>query len=152
MYQNFPQCTFFLACSPNWKSYGHTGFCYQHFPTLLPWNEARLFCQSAAPLGKEGELASIQDNFTNTFLTTITTKYVWIGGYKDESQGWSWSDGTRWRYNSWADGQPSNGGGIQHHLAFNFQSSPGDWNDENLNAEKGFICKYTGTINNYILV
>ena len=36
--------------------------------------------------------------------------------------------------------------GNQHHLAFNFQSSPGGWNDENQSAEKGFICKYAGTI------
>ena len=92
---------------------------------------------------------SVGDHFTNNFLSSLTSKYVWIGGYKDESQGWSWSDGTRWRYNSWSDGQPSNGGGIQHHLAFNFQSLPGGWNDENLNAEKGFICKYAGAKNNY---
>ena len=143
MYQNFPLCTFFLACAPNWKSYGHTGFCYQHFPTLLPWNEARLFCQSAAPLGKEGELASIQDNFTNTFLTTITTKYVWIGGHQEEeSGGWQWSDASRWRFSNWGPGKPNNDPN-QNHVAFNF-GTPGTWNNVNFQSEKSFICQYKG--------
>ena len=84
------------------------------------------------------------DHFTNNFLSTLTSKYVWIGGYEDQESGWSWSDGTRWRFNNWANEQPS--GGNQHHLAFNFQSSPGDWNDINLSAEMGFICKYTGLL------
>ena len=58
---------------------------------------------------------SVGDHFTNNFLSSLTSKYVWIGGYKDESQGWSWSDGTRWRYSSWSDGQPNNGEGNQQY-------------------------------------
>ena len=82
------------------------------------------------------------DHFTNSFLAQLTSDYVWLGGYNDVTNGWTWSDGSRWRYSNFASGQPS--GGNQHHLAFNFQSSPGAWNDINLSAEMGFICKYTG--------
>ena len=135
---------FTVACESGWTSFGHTGHCYQYFSIRKTWNASRIFCQSAAPSGKLGDLASVADHFTNNFLSTLTSKYVWIGGYEDQESGWSWSDSTRRRYNSWASGQPS--GGNQHHLAFNFQSSPGAWNDINLSAEMGFICKYTGLL------
>ena len=88
------------------------------------------------------------DHFTNSFLAQLTSDYVWLGGYNDVTTGWTWSDGSRWRFSNWASGQPS--GGNQHHLAFNFQSSPGTWNDVNASSERGFICKYTGIKSNVI--
>ena len=132
---------FYSACLSGWTSYGHTGQCYQHFTSLKPWDEARRFCQSAAPDGKEGDLASVGDHFTNSFLTTITTKYVWIGGQRNEDENWSWTDGSRFRYNAWAPEQPNDA--EQKHIAFNF-GTPGQWNDEHVNSEKGFICQYKG--------
>ena len=143
-YVNIQHIFLISACNSGWTSFGHTGYCYQYFPTLKSWNASRRFCQSVAPPGKQGDLASVGDHFTNNFLSSLTSKDVWIGGYKDAIYGWSWSDGTRWRYNAWSRGKPNNGGGNQHHLAFNFQSSLGDWNDANVNTEKGFICEYTG--------
>ena len=134
---------FISACESGWTSFGHTGHCYQYFSSLLSWNASRSYCQAAAPPGKLGDLASVGDHFTNSFLAQLTSDYVWLGGYNDVTTGWTWSDGSRWRFNNWASGQPS--GGNQHHLAFNFQSSPGAWNDMNMSSEKGFICKYTGT-------
>ena len=101
-------------------------------------------CQIAAPYDKEGDLASVGDHFTNTFLSTITSKYVWIGGLRDENGDWNWSDGTRWRYNAWAPGQPNDAN--QNRIAFNFET-PGKWNDVDTNSEKSFICQYRGNLN-----
>ena len=141
-FQAFASNYLILACASGWISFGHTGHCYQHFSSPKSWDDARSFCQSAAPHGKEGDLASAWDRFTNTFLATITSKYVWIGGHQNESSGeWQWSDGTRWRYSSWASNQPNDEN--QKHVAFNFET-PGGWNDLNGNSEKGFLCQYKG--------
>ena len=128
------------ACVSGWISY--SDYCYQYVSTLASWNEARRTCQFLAPDDKQGDLASVSDRFNNLFLSKLTTKYVWIGGYQNEEDQWNWSDGRRWLFSSWGTHQPSDGKGIQNHLVFNYQSSPGSWSDGNMNAERGFICQY----------
>ena len=56
-----------------------------------------------------------------------------------------WSDGTPWQYENWFDSQPNNGGGMQTHVAMNFDSS-GQWNDEYKNDENSYVCHYKGKI------
>ena len=132
---------FFAACASGWTSYGHTGRCYQYFTTRKSWDEAVSHCKSVTPDGKNGTLASIGDHFTNKFLSTLTTKQVWIGGHQDDNDNWTWTDGSRFRYSSWAHGQPNDAN--QKHIAFNFKTA-GEWNDANMHAQKGFICQYSG--------
>ena len=129
------------ACAPGWTSFGHTGRCYQYFPSRMEWNDAKQYCQTEAPAGKNGTLASVGDHLTNNFLTTLTTKQVWIGGQQEENGDWGWTDDSRFRYNAWAPGQPNDVN--QKHIAFNFESA-GGWNDENKASKKGFLCQYSG--------
>ena len=98
----------------------------------------------------ESEVAvidSVSDDGTNNFLKTLVEdSYAWIGGFLNESSStWMWSDGTTWQYENWFDGQPNNGGGVQTHVAMNFESS-GQWNDEYKNGEKSFVCHYKGSV------
>ena len=124
-------------------SYSATGSCYKYFPRLLNWDDARAYCQENVPYNV-GDLASIPDAGTNDFLQTlIQDAYIWVGGLRDESSSWIWSNGTPWGYTSWHEGQPNNGGGVQSHLAFNFYSS-GKWNDEQKDGWKKFVCSYKG--------
>ena len=43
----------------------------------MNWTDARAFCQATAPYN--GDLASVPDQATNDFLTTLTTERVLIG-------------------------------------------------------------------------
>ena len=105
----------------------------------MNWTDARAFCQATAPYN--GDLASVPDQATNDFLTTLTTERVLIGGSDFASEGnWVWSDGTLWDYESWSPGNPSNGWGVEHYLEINYKGN-GLWNDLMGNSTSGFICK-----------
>ena len=119
------------------------GFCFKYFSTPMAWEDARSFCQDSSP-HSGGDLASVPDDDTNNFLFTIIQNAdVWIGGYRNENQDWVWSDGTPWEYESWHEDQPNDLGGMQTHVAFNFNSSA-HWYDECKDEEKGFICYHKG--------
>ena len=135
-----------LVCENDWISYSPTGGCYKHYKSSMSWEDARRYCQLNVPYNV-GDLAAIPDVDTNDFLLTlIEDSYAWIGGFINESSStWMWSDGTPWQYEDWFDGQPNNGGGVQTHVAMNFESS-GQWNDEYKNGEKSFVCHYKGSV------
>ena len=109
----------------------------------MNWTDARAFCQATAPYN--GDLASVPDQATNDFLTTLTTERVLIGGSDFASEGnWVWSDGTLWDYESWSPGNPSNGWGVEHCLEINYKGT-GLWNDLMGNETlSGFVCQYKG--------
>ena len=88
-----------------------------------------------------GDLASIPDKTTNDFLTHLSGVISWIGATDAASEGnWQWSDGTPWGYESWAAGEPNNGGGRgQNYGAINYIVA-GMWDDEDSN--KPFFCQY----------
>ena len=139
-----PYFVLISVCENDFVSYSATGDCYKYFPHLLSWDDARAYCQDNVPYNV-GDLASIPDAGTNDFLQTlIQDAYIWVGGLRDESSSWTWSDGTPWGYSAWFEGQPNNGGGVQSHLAFNFYSS-GKWNDEQKDNLNGFVCSYKGS-------
>ena len=95
---------------------------------------------------RAGELASVSDWATNSFLTTLTTHRAWIGGYKDQSQ-WKWSDKTVWNFENWAPNQPDNTWNVEDSLVFNFATNrygTGQWNDAKGLDAKEFICQYQG--------
>ena len=77
---------FLIACAPGWTSFGYTSHCYRHFTSPKSWDQARRYCQLTVPFGKKGDLASVGGHWTNTFLSSITHKNVWIGGYMNQAQ------------------------------------------------------------------
>ena len=99
-----------------------------------------------APANTTANLASVGDDATNMFLSTMTSgKEAWIGGQQDSVGVWSWSDGRNWNFTAWATNQPNNGGGDQKFISTNF-GADGKWNDNNGNSIRPSVCQYyTGT-------
>merc|ERR1712002_1307420 len=52
---------------PDWTYFAHTKKCYKYFSTKISPTEANDVCESF-----EGNLASIPDNKTNTFINSLT--------------------------------------------------------------------------------
>ena len=98
----------FSACH-GWKFFAPNERCYKHYSLNKTWHEAREYCRLSAPTSvaegnsETGDLVSIRNHATNAFLTTLSNQWSWIGARKKMGQ-WKWSDGTRWGYESWANG------------------------------------------------
>ena len=129
--------------------FAHTGRCYRHFAQKKSWRDARTACRARAP-GQDGDLASIHDRATNRFVSQLAPGAAWVGGRQTTGRGWQWSDGSRWGFESWARGQPDNGGvwGAEDFLGVNFRRK-GRWNDWPLNGHdawispvNGFVCQH----------
>ena len=92
-----------------------------------------------APANTTANLASIGDDATNMFLSTISSgEQAWIGGQQDSENQWSWSDGRNWNFTNWATNQPNNGGGDQKYISTNFRED-GKWNDYNGHSKRQFL-------------
>ena len=104
---------------------------------------------SSAPPGYTGNLASVHDNITNTFVADLAPGRAWLGGYQagnGEDEPWLWSDGSAWDYENWRAGEPNNDDGRGNYMEVNF-GGQGTWND--LPVEKsyevpGYVCQYEG--------
>ena len=125
------------ACSPGWSYFPNTGRCYKHFPESRIWVNARSFCLTVVQTN--GDLASIPDQATNEFLTTLSTDKSYIGASDAETEGtWKWTDGTPWSFENWGPGQPS---GPQNFATVNY-NGVGLWDDEYENVPRPYFCQY----------
>ena len=92
------------ACQTGWLSFN--GYCYKFVSERKSWEAAKINCESITPTNKIGNLASVGDDGTNIFLSTLTSgEEAWIGGQQDGVGVWSWSDGRNWNFTSWATGR-----------------------------------------------
>ena len=123
------------GCAPGWTPFEHTGRCYKLLTGAVSWAAARSVCAE-----HQGDLASVPDQVTNDFLSSLSTASAWLGGSAADSAGWTWSDGTPWGHTNWSPGhgQPHNQAGDQDYLVL--EQSSGLWYDEG-NPEQ-FICQY----------
>ena len=149
---------FNLACASGWTSFGYTGYCYRHFSSPKPWAEAKRYCELIAPHGKTGNLASVGDHFTNTFLSAKkqsvdrrlprwrqvgverrVTMEIQSLGFRFVFSEIPMHERTYW---IWLIlGQPKDGN--QKNVAFNFHM-PGRWSNEDTYSEREFLCQYKG--------
>ncbi|KAK6291612.1 hypothetical protein J4Q44_G00373960 [Coregonus suidteri] len=77
-------------------------------PLVTTWPEAERKC-----LLLGGNLASVhslpQYRFLQSLIQESRVQRTWIGAYDAMKEGlWLWSDGSRFNYQNWAPGQPSN--------------------------------------------
>ena len=103
--------------------------------SVQSWNNARRSCQD-----NNADLASITDEATNIFLTSLTKKRSWIGGYLDSDKKWKWTDGSAWSYTNWYPGEPNNQGGKQDKLIFNYEVVS-KWDDDDEKFKRSYICQ-----------
>ena len=129
-------CFRFLGCEIGWiQNPSISRSCYRFFSSNKTWDDARSYCQNL-----EAELASVSSNEINVFLTNLTQKGCWIGGYKEGST-WQWTDGSTWEYTNWGRGQPDNFGKTQDKIQFNV-GGLGKWDDvEGHLYNLHFICE-----------
>ena len=147
-------------CEPTWTFFPHTGKCYKYYIKTTwanqdQFREAEHACRNNfdAPTFATLDLASVPDESTNIFMTTLSQgQKAWIGGHRNFSHHWIWLDGTPWTFTAWHSGQPASneydnsGGNGADYLAINFESE-GEWTDLLPTGYadpkiEGYICQY----------
>ena len=141
-----------LVAADGWSFLAHTGLHYRYFSSRKSWTDAQCSCRASAPADYTGELASVGDSATNSFVANLPggVTRAWLGGYQRNGAAngaaWSWSDGSAWGYESWASGEPNNDNGEEHYLEVNFETKR-SWNDMPIDGAtyvEGYICQYKG--------
>ena len=141
--------TFLVIADDDWTFFEHTGLHYRHFESTQSWTNALCSCLASAPPGYTGNLASVHDNITNTFVTDLAPGRAWLGGYQNgngDDEPWLWSDGSAWDFTNWLDGEPNSYGGSENHLEVNYKVH-GTWNDAPWDGDgrvAGYVCQYEG--------
>ena len=122
------------TCATGYQFYGSQ--CYKFVSERISWTDAEAAC-----IAEGGNLASIPDQETNDFLTSLTEIYAWVGGRRLEAgqNVWGWTDGTEWSYTNWGPGQPDNLEGSQDYIAIN-HGGVGLW-DDGSNVIQNYICQ-----------
>uniref|UniRef100_A0A8D3BZN6 C-type lectin domain-containing protein n=1 Tax=Scophthalmus maximus TaxID=52904 RepID=A0A8D3BZN6_SCOMX len=133
-------CLFFSAhcqCQQGWREYETK--CYFFSTDVKSWMEANAFC-----LEHNSNLMSIQDIHERVRPTSKHThkKIYWMGLNDQVSEGvWEWSDGSPFiEYLFWMPNQPDNW--QNEDCGHVVGSSYGQWNDENCNIKRKYICKH----------
>ena len=95
------------ACAVN-EATGPSGRCYITVAAQLPWDAARLDCQSH---DAGWELASIRSAADSQFIRSLLDGEAWVGGSDTLTEGtWAWvSDGFEFWQGEGADGSALNG-------------------------------------------
>ncbi|XP_053706120.1 galactose-specific lectin nattectin-like [Synchiropus splendidus] len=124
-------------CPSGWAKFGCN--CFKYISTSSDWTTAEKTCNNHG-----GNLASIQSadeyNFVRGLIRAATgsNTRVWVGAHDETKEGhWLWSDGTKFQFNLWGAGQPSNGGGTENCMELNWNNAP---NDHQCYVRKPFIC------------
>uniref|UniRef100_G3Q1V0 C-type lectin domain-containing protein n=1 Tax=Gasterosteus aculeatus aculeatus TaxID=481459 RepID=G3Q1V0_GASAC len=107
----------------------------------MTWGKAEKNCLS---LG--GHLASVHSvlEYHDIQKAIISSSFhhptTWIGGSDaQEEKQWFWSDGTRFDYTNWANGEPNSLAGHQHCIQMNFGDAKA-WDDGNCLNKRPSIC------------
>ncbi|XP_034741186.1 galactose-specific lectin nattectin-like [Etheostoma cragini] len=126
-------------CPPDWTQFGSR--CFAFYIQTKTWLDAETFCIAAG-----GNLASIRSAEEQTFLKDFINKVSgtqnpsWIGGSDAVKEGtWMWSDGSKFNYKSWNEGQPDNWLGQENCLVMSWLST-GNWNDWVCYNQASFVC------------
>ena len=119
--------------------YARNKKCYRRFGPVKSFPKARKHC---VDLGPGGELASISDEETQTFLLEEISNSFWTGGTADDGLtgvSWRWLDGTPWSFEDWRTFHPKVG--IDQRLFFN-AISPRKWESRPWTDEASYLCQY----------
>ncbi|XP_071315774.1 ladderlectin-like isoform X1 [Trachinotus anak] len=114
---------------------------FHYVPKPMTWAQAERNCQSmGANLASVHSVQEYSKLQRLIFIVTHDYKETWIGG--SDAQGeriWFWSDGSRFHYSHWCQGEPNNSGGRQHCLQMNFGAAK-CWDDVECSRHRPSIC------------
>ncbi|KAL4230751.1 hypothetical protein ACF0H5_011126 [Mactra antiquata] len=114
--------------------------CYRVYATAANWTTAQANCKN---LGIGYNLASITDDLTNAFLTTMLADMKvspWIGLHKNYQQTLLWANNDDTVYTNFAYNEPN---GKQSEQCIAMSGMPpyaGQWRDYNCAIKKQYIC------------
>uniref|UniRef100_A0A8P4KJ53 C-type lectin domain-containing protein n=1 Tax=Dicentrarchus labrax TaxID=13489 RepID=A0A8P4KJ53_DICLA len=127
-----------IACPTGWTGYNDR--CFIYIPTEMTWADAEKNCQD-----RGGNLASVhsfeEHQAIQGMILILTQAYplTWLGGYDAVQEGaWFWSDGTRFQFNFWDEGQPDNRANA-HCMLMNFGDQK-KYDDQPCSYTKPFVC------------
>ena len=115
--------------------------CYKAFHLVKIWTEAENYCKEQ---GLNGDLASIPNIETQNFMQSFVTSAMienglWIGGQKNPSGEWSWSDGNIWSYENWGSGWPR----AEEDIKFLRFHPDYEWCDYTEKDKSYFLCQHS---------
>nr|XP_011422437.3 macrophage mannose receptor 1 isoform X2 [Crassostrea gigas] len=129
------------ACGTGWVLYNQ--FCYYlgNGSSLMTWFDARSTCNQMG-----AELASVHSRDEDNFLVGQYTRQkgrtdFWIGLNDIEyNNKFVWTDGSVLDFISWGTNEPNDAFAGENCVTMPYWSA-GNWNDDNCNMRKNFICK-----------
>uniref|UniRef100_A0A098LY96 C-type lectin n=1 Tax=Opheodrys aestivus TaxID=186591 RepID=A0A098LY96_9SAUR len=130
-------------CPFGWSFYNE--HCYKVFKKLKNWNSAENFCRHQE---EGGHLASIHSLAEATYVANLVSRNVflinvWIGlSDPRKRRTWAWSDGSRFRFQSWKRGEPNNFFWRESCVELWSLSGYLRWNDQRCSSKRYFICKF----------
>nr|XP_021324868.1 galactose-specific lectin nattectin-like [Danio rerio] len=110
--------------------------------SMRRWADARSDC-----LNQGGDLLSITEPFEQGYIQAViqnipTGVSLWMGAHDQVTEGgWTWTDGSPFRYINWAAGNPDDYYGED---CLSILINSGAWNDDNCENKRGYICKRRG--------
>nr|XP_020506487.1 macrophage mannose receptor 1-like [Labrus bergylta] len=130
-------------CHEGWRE--NENKCYFFSTDTKSWLEAQSFC-----LSQRSNLMSIQDIHERLWIRTqIDAEIYWFGlNDRIAENVWEWADGDTYNehLSFWAPGQPDNWGAEPgEDCGQVLGGSYGQWNDENCNVKRKYICKHVNS-------
>ena len=124
----------------------YNGHSYYVYSGKYTWKKAKSLCEK-----KGGHLVVITSKKENKFVAELIknkdTGYCWLGATDEKSEGkWVWVDGTKMKYSSWAENQPSGLSSSEDYLSS--YTAATKWNDrKNTKSNKvtGYVCEWDMT-------
>uniref|UniRef100_A0A669CZG8 C-type lectin domain-containing protein n=2 Tax=Oreochromis TaxID=8139 RepID=A0A669CZG8_ORENI len=109
--------------------------CYVRSQSSGSWDAARKDCRD-----RGADLVVIGSPEEQTFLSTISTRRVWLGLTDEKQEGtWKWVDGTPLTLSYWGSTQPDNGG--EEDCAHVYSGEDMSMNDLSCSTSLKWICE-----------
>ncbi|XP_028395191.1 uncharacterized protein LOC114519267 isoform X2 [Dendronephthya gigantea] len=132
-------------CPEGWIA--HAKYCYQFHTDpseYRTWDDARDACEQGHNSSSFGELASIHDEFEQSFITInvkTSTQPLWIGLNNKHLNRYLWVDNTAFNYVKWNTGEPPSWGWNRCAEFVPYPSAAGRWISVYCSQTNGYICK-----------
>ncbi|MCQ2462150.1 MAG: CHAP domain-containing protein [Clostridia bacterium] len=121
----------------------YNGNKYVVYGAEATWSKAKKLCENLG--GQLAVITSAKENSVVSALVMSCGKSCWIGAADSENEGkWKWVNSSPFKYKSWADGQPDNGGKGQDYAYINGET--GKWMDAASSTKIFFVCEYENAV------